>query len=90
MADQIRPPWFSQPECSRPGCDGPLCLEPYNPRGWYGPLDATVFCMACGHGFEAGDAVLEQALIAETWMDARERHPCGYNAFAAEESPLAR
>ena len=89
---KMLPPWFSHPTCPEPvkgrnlPCGGPLCLEPYNPSGWYGPREATVFCMACGTGRVGSDEQVEQSLIAETWMDARDSHPEGYAAFDAEQA----
>jgi hypothetical protein len=64
-------PWQDTP-CGPCGC-GPCIitsLEPYNPNGWHGPRDSTLFCHACGTGWIASDAQLEQALVAEVWWDA--------------------
>lgn len=62
-------PWHDCPRCPK-GCGAVGCLEPYNPSGWYGPSDATVFCPACGGGWYGTEDDLELALIAETWWDA--------------------
>lgn len=67
-----RRPWHDAP--SGPcGCGPVGSLEPFNPSGWYGPRDATLFCPACGHGWYGTDEQIEQALVAETWWDAFQR-----------------
>jgi hypothetical protein len=73
MSD-TKPPWTDCPKCPQiengEPCNGPGLLQPYNPSGWYGPQDATLFCHACGTGWYGSDDEIERALIAECWWDA--------------------
>jgi hypothetical protein len=63
--------------------DGPIGhLEPYNPSGWYGPRDSTLFCPACGTGWVATDDEIELALIGACWWDAFEHNPLDEQTFA--------
>lgn len=75
-------PWHDAPQCPK-GCGGIGCLKPYNPSGWYGPQDATLFCPACGAGWYGTDDEIEQAMIAECWWDAFNRGNQGEHDFAA-------
>ena|ERR1700686_2088139 len=77
-------PWHDAPKTPC-GCGQIGCLEPYNPSGWYGPADATLFCPACGTGWHGTDAEIVQALISQTWWDAFERGQWDEHDFSVRE-----
>lgn len=85
MGDETRPwPWHIAP-VTPCGCGSIGCLDPFNPDRWYGPRDATLFCPACGTGWEGTDDEIETALIAQTWWDAFERGGMSERDFVAQE-----
>lgn len=91
-------PWADAPPCpavvKEEPCGGPGCLTPFNPRGWYGPEGATLFCQACGTGWYGTDDEIERALIAAAWWDAFEGSGLSEIAFAwftaAEQVPCGK